>query len=238
MAPKSKSGKVAVLYNDVLGTLLVGDASTALPANTWYKIAAVAASGSVLPFSGIDGISAVGRVFQTGTVASAITPIVGDDVYPITRTKICKVDASVSTEKGTINVTDDCEDGYNAYLTDGYSDISGSISAFMKFDDIAGGLATSSKVFLGQFFDIATDDGAGVYTLTPKSDADLYLDILMNSDQSATGQIQVWMSIPVILTGVTTDKPLKGVQNLDSNYQKGQGPASIYERTLNSEETA
>lgn len=237
MELKSKSGKVAVLYNDTDGSLVVGDAATPLADNSWFRIAAVAGT-SLLPFTGNADVDPIGRLFQTPDSGNAITPALGDDVYPVTREKICKVDASISTEKGTIEVTDDCSAGYNSYITDGYSDISGSASAFMKFVAGTGGLGTATKALLARFFDIATDDGAGVYTLTPKNDLDLHLDILMNSDDNAEGQVQVWMSIPAILTGITTDKPLKGVQNMDFNWQKAQGPASIYERTLNAEEVA
>lgn len=231
---KSKSGKQAILFGVTKGTLVVGDASTPLSDNTWYMINSYAAA-TALPFE--DDFSTPGRVFKTPDSGNAITPAVGDDVYPLTFEKLCKVDASISTEKGTIDVTDDCEAGYNAYIVDGFTDISGSISGYMKYNVPGGGVANGQKDLLTRFFDIQEDDGAGTYALTQKNDDDIYLAILGNSDQVDEGDIQVWNMIPAILSGITMDKPLKGVQNFDSNWSKAQGPACIYERTTNSSET-
>ena len=161
----------------------------------------------------------------------------GDDVYPITLEKICKADASVSTETGTIEVTDDCSNGYIENITDGFTAISGDVSAFMKFNVPGGGLASAQLDFLGRFFDIVNDDGEASYVLIPKSDNDLQLAILQNSDQIAVGDIQVWLMFPVILSSQTIDKPLKGAQNFDFSWTKGEGPATVYNRTRNASET-
>lgn len=229
MALKSKSGKQAILFNQEKGTLIEGDATTPLADNSWFLINAVAAS-STLPLG-------VGYVFKSPDSGNAITPAIGDDLYPLTLNQICKADASFSSEKGTIDVTDDCESGYNAYITDGFTDISGDVSAFLKFNDPSGGIATTQEAYLSRFFDIVDDDGAGNYTLTAKNDDDILLGILQNSDQTAVGDIQVWLLVPAILTSETLDKPLKGVQNFDFSWQKAQGPASVYNRTTNSTET-
>jgi len=229
MADKSLSGKKAILFNAEKGTLIEGNASTPLADNSWFIISAKATS-STLPLR-------VGDIFKTPDSENAITPAIGDNVFPITLSKICKVDASISTEKGTIDVTDDCEEGYNAYIVDGYSDISGSGTGFLKYDETTGELGVDSKAYLNRFFDLVSDDGAGTYSLTAKNDDDIFLAILNNSDFNSEGNIQEWLMVPAILTGITTDKPLKGVQNFDFNWQKAQGPASIYERTTNSEET-
>lgn len=227
---KSKSGKQAILFNAAKGTLVEGDGSTALAANSWYQINATAAEGvTELPLG-------PGYIFKTPDALNTITPAVGDDVYPLTLTKICKADASISNEKGTIDVTDDCEEGYNAYIVDGYTDISGSISAFLKFNEPGGGIQASQEDYLNRFFDIVEDDGAGEYILTAKNDDDIILAILNNGDQISEGDKQVWIIVPAILTGITTDKPLKGVQNFDSNWNKAQGPASVYVRTTNASE--
>lgn len=229
MAAKSKSGKVAIVFNQKLGALIEGDGLTALADNSWFKIEAVAAV-SELPYG-------VGYVFKSPDNANAITPAVGDDVYPVTLEKICKADATISTEKGTIDVTDDCEEGYNAAIVDGFTGISGSIAAFMKYNVPGGGMVTSQEEYLSRFFDVADDDGAGVYSLTQKNDDDILLGMLQNSDQTEVGDVQVWLMVPAILTGITLDKPLKGVQNFDAAWTKAQGPASVYNRTTNATET-
>lgn len=237
MALKSKSGLMSIIFNVTKGTLIEGDGATPLADDSWFMIDAVKATGSELPYADEDVV--IGRVFKTGLTAAAITPAEGDNVYPLTLAKVCKTDASVSTEKGTIDVTDDCEGGYNAYIVDGYSDISGSLSGFMKFDDVDGSLGESQEDYLNRFFDIQTDDGEGVYTLSAKNDDDIFLAILMNKEEAQVeGKIQQWMMIPAILTGTTTDKPLKGVQNFDLNWNKAQGPACIYQRTTNATEDA
>ncbi len=236
MSAVSKSGKHAMLFSMTKGSLIVGTGSLALDGDSWFMINAVA-STSTLPYTGISGVDPINRIFKSPPTASTITPAAGDDVYPLTLTKICKADASISTEKGTIEVTDDCEGGYNAYIPDGFTDLSGSISAFMKYNDPNGGMTETQQAYLQRFFDIQSDDGAGVYSLAQKNDDDILLAILQNSDQVAVGDVQVWMLIPAILSSITLDKPLKGVQNFDSAWSKGQGPAAIYNRTTNATET-
>lgn len=230
MANKSISGKQATLYNSVKGTLIEGDGLTALADVSWFMISAVASTGSALP------IGEIGAIFKTPDSGNAITPATGDDVFPLTLTQICKTDLSVSETKGTIDVTDDCEGSYNAMIVDGFTDISGSVNGFMKFVDPTGGLATTQKEILSRFFDIVDDDGAGNYTVTSQNDDDFILQILMDATKTATGEIQSWMNIPAILAGTVTDKPLKGVQNLDLTWNKAQGHAAVYQRTLNSED--
>ena len=230
MSLKSKSGKQAALFNQKKGTLIEGDALTPLADNSWFQINAVADTGSTLPLG-------EGYIFKSPDSGNAITPAVGDDVYPLTLEKICKADASFSSEKGTIDVTDDCSEGYNSMITDGFTSISGNVSAFLKFNVPGGGIATTQKEYLNRFFDLVDDDGAGVYTLTAKNDDDILLGILQNSDQTAVGDIQSWLLVPAILTSETLDKPLKGVQNFDFAWEKAEGPASIYNRTTNATET-
>ena len=210
--------------------MIEGDGLTPLADNSWFQINNVASSGSQLPLG-------VGYIFKTPDSGNAITPAVDDDVYPLTLTKICKADATIANAKGDIDVTDDCAEGYNEYITDGFTDISGSVSAFLKFNVPGGGINTTQESYLNKFFDIVDDDGAGTYTLTAKNDDDIILAILMNSDQVAVGDIQVWLLTPAILSTTNLDKPLKGPQNFDFDWKKAQGPASIYNRTTNSEET-
>ena len=231
---KSKSGKQAIIFNAVRGALIEGDGIAALADNAWFIINAYAAV-STLPYEDVN--STTGRIFKSPDSGNAITPAIGDDVYPITLTKICKADASVATEKGTIDVTDDCEQGYNAMIVDGFTDISGDIAAFLKFNVPGGGIAPTQEEFLNRFWDIQDDDGAGVYVLTAKNDDDIFLAILQNSDQIAENDIQVWLMVPAILSSNTLDKPLKGVQNFDFSWVKAQGPASVYQRTTNATET-
>lgn len=226
---KTKSGKRALLFEQELGSLIVGDGIAALADNSWFKINAKA-EVSTLPYE-------VGKIFKSPDNANAITPAVGDDVYPITLNKICKVDVSSSNEKGTIDVTDDCQAPYNAMITDGFTSISGSAAGFLKFNEPGGGLGASQQRILNRFYDIDEDDGAGVYSTTDQNDDDYLMAVLNNSDQVAVGDVQVWLIYPAIISSLTMDKPLKGGQNFDFSFEKAQGPASIYQRTTNATET-
>lgn len=229
MADISKSGLKAMLIDAAAGALIVGDASTPLADNAWFKIVSVATS-STLPYE-------VGRIFKTGATAAAITPAVGDNVYPLTLSKICKLDVSLSNETGTIDVTDDCTEGYNAMISDGFTTISGSAGGYLKFDETDGSLATGQQKYINKFLDLMTDDGAGAYTITPKNDDNVLLFILKNSDDTAEGDIQQYIILDAIITSLTMDSPLKGVQNLDFSFTKGQAPAGIYQRTVNATES-
>lgn len=235
MSNKSKSGKVALLFNQVKGALVEGDGVTPLSDNAWYLIAAKADSGSELPLE-------VGYRFKTPDSGNAITPATGDKVFPLTLQKICKTDASVSTEKGTIDVTDDCEFGYNAMIPDGFTSISGDSGGFMKFSDIDGNPADAQLEYWKRFFDVVEDDGAGTYSLTAKNDTDILIAMLQNSDQVTVNgsaiptMTQAWLTVPAIVTSLTIDKPLKGPQGFNFAWEKAQGPASLYLRVTNSEE--
>lgn len=231
MAEKSRSGNTAYVFNVTRGTLIEGDGTAPLAAESWYEISSVAAA-SELPFSANNP---VGRFFKTGPTPP--TPATGDNVFPLTFTKVCKTDASVTREKGEIDVTDDCESGYNAAITDGYTTISGSLGRFMKFDDVTGDIAPADIDYLSRFYDIIEDDGADAYTFSPKNDDNIIIAILRNREKTAAGDVQVWEMFPAILMSMSGEAPLKGVQNGDLSFTKAQGPAQIYRRTTNAAET-
>lgn len=232
MADKKKSGKFGVLFSMKKGSLVVGDGIAALGDNAWYRIDAYAGT-STLPFDP-GGIK---RFFKSPDSGNAIIPAVGDDVFPTPLTKVCTVDISLSSVKGTIDVTDKCSDGYNENIVDGFTGSSGSFNAFLGYSETTGKLNAEQVEFLNRFYDIQDDDGAGVYALTPKNDNDLLLAILKNEDQAAVvGNTQEWVLIPVILTSMTNDDPLKGAQNQDLSWEKGEGPATLYSRVTNASE--
>lgn len=226
MGAVSLSGAKTVAMQAVRGTLVEGDGATALTANTWYEIKSVATSGSVLP---IGKESAVFRTPDTGTT---LTPVAGDDVYPLTLNRICKTDAEVSLEEGTIDVTDDCEEGFNAVILDGYKSISGSLNGFLKFDDETGKLVDGAKSLLGRFFNLVEDDGAGNYTVTPAENEKILLFILLNKN-AGVGDTQNWIIVPALLSSLGTGAGLKDAQKRDISWSKAQGYTSIYQRVAN-----
>lgn len=222
MAYISKPGFKTVAAKATRGAVLATGNTTA---NTWYEIA-TAGAATALP------TTEVGYVFRSpDTSSSQITLASGDSVYPLTLEQICKTDAEITCEEGTIDVTDDCENGFNAYILDGYADISGTLNGFLKFDDDTGELMSGVAEFLGRFFSVATDDGEGSYVVTAKSNEKFLLFMCMNKD-AAVGDIQNWIILPVLLSSLGTGAGLKDVQKRDLSWQKAQGPAINYRRTV------
>lgn len=224
MGDVSLSGAKTVAAKATRGVLVT---TGALTANAWYEVASIATTSSALP----DDLPVTG-VFRTpDTSETAITLGAGDTVYPLTLTRICKTDAEVTAEEGTIDVTDDCEDGFNANILDGYKTISGSLGGFLKFNDDTGALETGAAEMLGRFFNVVTDDGAGVYTVTAASNEKLILFVCLNRN-AAVGDIQNWLIIPVLLSSLGTGAGLKDAQKRDLSWTKAQGYASLYKRTV------
>lgn len=228
MADRAKSGLNARLREATLGTLVVGDGITPLADNSWYRIENVASSGSTLP------IGQTGYFFKTPDNANAITPVTGDDVYPVTFETICKVTAELTNEKGVIDITDDCSNAYIENILDGFTSISGTFEQFLKFDDGATKqqLNDVQKAILNRFLDLVEDDGGGTYTFTAKNDDDFLLFISLNKT-GAIGDYVNEIIVPVILSGTSTSLENKAGMNLSVTWTKGEGPAQLYERVLN-----
>ena len=233
MANISLSGAKTIAYKATRGTEIIGDGTTALDANKWYEIKEVATSGSTLP------IGEVSAVFKTpdADAGTGLIPADGDIVYPLELKRICKTDAEVNVEEGTIDVTDDCENGFNANILDGYKTISGSLNGFMKFDDEKGTLEEGTKEIFGQFFNIVEDDAAGVYTVTPANNEKLLLFVLLNKD-AQKDDYQNWLIVPIILNSLGTGAGLKDAQKRDMQWTKAQGYASLYMRKVGQHDLA
>jgi hypothetical protein len=226
---KAQSGLNARLREAELGTLIVGDGIAALADNSWFRIDNVAASGSALP------IGKVGYFFKTPDTGNAITPVVDDNVFPVTFETICKVTAEWASEKGVIDITDDCSDGYIQEILDGFTKITGSFSQFLKFEadtSTKKTLNSTQLAILARFLDIVEDDGAGNYTFIPKNDNDFLLFISLNKS-GTIGDTVNEVIVPTILSNTTSSLENKAGMNLDVTWSKGEGPAQYYQRVLN-----
>jgi hypothetical protein len=228
---KGRSGKPAKLIKQTKGVLIEGDGLTPLANNAWFKIVARAAVGSTLPDF------AVGKIFKSPDSGNAITPIAGDKVYPLTLEQICKGDVASSSESETVDITDDCANGYNKNIPAGFATVAGSFAGFFKFKETDEDLPAAQEDILNRGYDIDTDDGAGTYTELPKKDDEILLAILRNSDSTDVDKWQIWQFLPAVVTTITTDAPLKGGQNFDVAFTKGNDPVQFYKRKTNSEET-
>ena len=226
MGAISLSGAKTVAFQAQKGTEVVGDGIIELAPNAWYEISAVASTGSVLP------IGEISAVFKTpDTTSTALVPIVGDKVYPLTLNRVCKTDAEVTLEEGTIDVTDDCENGFNASILDGYKTISGTLNGFLKFDEATGVLVDGAKDIFGRFFNIVTDDGEGTYSVTPVENESVLLFMLLNKN-AKVGMVQDWIIVPALISSFGTGAGLKDAQKRDLSWTKAQGYTSMYERTV------
>jgi hypothetical protein len=224
MGDKTFSGRKTIAFKATKGSVVD---TGALDANAWYEINAIASSGSTLP----TGLPVTG-VFKTpDTSAIAITLGSGDEVIPLTLERICKTDAEINCEEGTIEVTDDCEEGFTAMILDGYKSISGTLNGFLKYDEVTQSIATGVADILGRFFNVVTDDGEGTYSVTSASNEAFILFTCLNKD-AAVGQIQNWIILPVLLSSLATGAALKDAQKRDLSWVKAQGYASLYKRTV------
>jgi len=172
-------------------------------------------------------------IFKTPEATiNAITLAAGDEVWPLTLTEICKVDIEISGEMGTIDATDSCDYPYMVNLADDFVNYSGSINTMMRFDEDTEEIVPVTKELLNKFVDVIDDDGEGTYTLSEFNSNDLYLMILLNSDNADTDTVvSNWMILPAVLTSNSMPIGLKDVIKNDFSWSKGQGPAQYYSRT-------
>jgi hypothetical protein len=230
MMPSSKKhkGSDSILYDAIKGALVT---SGQLSVNSWYKINDKASSGSAL------GDLATGSIFKTPMYSTdAITLVAGDEVYPLTLTEVCKADVEISGEMGVIDTTDSCDFPYTSNLPDGFTNLSGSINTMMRFDEETDELVDVTKDYLNKFFTLVEDDGEGTYTVSEKDDSDIILMILLNKNAlNVYDQVENWIITPAILSGVSSPIALKDSEKADFSWTKGQGPASLYVRTVPSE---
>ena len=225
MSSVKKRGRDTIFYNAERGALLT---SGVLEDNTWYKISSFG-STTALPSNFSEG-----QVFKTPEyAANAITLENGDAVWPLTLTEVCKGDIEISGEAGVIEATDSCDYPYDSNILDGFTNLTGSINTMIRFDEETDEITDVAKEYLRKFFDVIEDDGEGTYVMKGKDDSDILMMVLMNRDASGVeGKVENWWIIPAILSGVTANAPLKEIQNADYSWSKGQGPASIYLRTV------
>ena len=229
-----KRGADTIFLNAEKGTLLSAgtlDASGLSIYDGWYQIKSLGAVSS-LPAN-----FAAGQIFKTPrSVADAITLAPGDEVWPLTLKEICKGDIEISAESGVIEATDSCDYPYDSNILDGFTNLSGSINTMLRFDAATNELTSVATDYLNKFFDVVDDDGEGTYTLYAKDDSQILMMILMNRDSAGEeGMVENWWLIPAILSGASTNAPLKEILGADYSWSKGEGPATLYKRTVPAE---
>jgi hypothetical protein len=201
--------------------VLHGDGAITTAAKTKYFVLNKAA-GSSIPV-------APRAIFQSPHEGHAqITLLEGDEIFPIDEEKFCKSSADISFEQGTVEVTDDCNEGFNSSILDGYTTVSGSLAGFFRYDDVTRKFTDATKEILNRFVDIIEDDGAGGYVLHPKDNSQMFLLVKM-SGNVRDPQNDTWFMAPILISSSSTSLGLKDAQNMDLSWTMGDGRPVIYE---------
>jgi hypothetical protein len=157
--------------------------------------------------------------------ADQITLITGDKLFRIDPERFCKTTASFEFAMGSVDVGDDCDPG--ATISDGMLTVSGSLASLFRYDDVTGDFDNVTDIIVNRFLDIVEDDGAGTYTLHPRSDAQIYLLTLLNSG-GQVGQIENWLFCPINITSMSMSLGNADPQNKELSFSKGEGATMIY----------
>jgi hypothetical protein len=197
--------------------IITGTGSNATTAGTWYKVMEKG-EASNLPFE-------ENYIFRAPISETQITLKTGDKIYPFQMDRICKTSADLSAQQGTVDVGDDCDPG--ASILDGIVVRSGSIGSLFQYNRTTGDFDDVTDIIINRFFDIADDDGAGIYALTPRTDDDTFMLVNLNSTAKA-GQTEIWMCLPIIISSMSMSLGNTDAQNKDMSWTQGEGPAVIY----------
>jgi hypothetical protein len=163
------------------------------------------------------------------TGETQITLVVGDRLLKIEPERFCKTTASFEFAMGSVDVGDDCDPG--ATISDGILTITGSLAGLFRYDDVTQDFDIVTDVIVNRFLDIVDDNGAGVYFTHPKSDAQIYLLTLLNSD-GGTGTTENWLFVPINITSMSMSVGNADPQSKELSFSKGEGTPVIYKRPV------
>jgi len=189
-------------------------------ANKWYRILNKGA-GSKLPFE--KGFPFRAPADET----DQITLVSGDSIVPVETDRYCKTTASISTEQGSIDASDDCDPG--ATILDGIIITSGSFAGLSRYNDVTGDFDDVTNIIINRFYTMLEDDAEGTYKLIPRSDEPMFMLININSD-TAVGQTEIWAFIPINITSMGNNFGNTDIQNADISWTKGEGEPIFYKR--------
>lgn len=211
------SGRGNYVYIGTLGAEVTTPG--ALSGEKFFKITQIAAESSGFPVTA--------KVNSVVYNKPAITIVSGDGAKPFTLTKLAfatgEIPLSASKEKFDNTLQDDTAKSYEEGER---PEITGSIPGYFVAPD------ATVKAILNRFFEVVSDDGAGVRTYSGIQSGTLHL-FLGRNETTTVGQIEIMQYLPVIVDSLTIDKPKEGPQLFNLNYTVvgGERP-SIYERTI------
>jgi hypothetical protein len=167
-----------------------------------------------------------GTFFMAPAVGETqITLVVGDRLLKIEPDRFCKTTASFEFAMGSVDVGDDCDPG--ATISDGILTITGSLAGLFRYDDVTQDFDNVTDIIVNRFLDIIEDNGEGTYNLHPRSDAQIYLLTLLNSDGGA-GTTENWLFVPINITSMSMSLGNADPQNKELSFSKGEGKPLIY----------
>jgi hypothetical protein len=200
--------------NVVIGT----GSNTTVASQKYFIISKDAASN-------IDSHLVAGMFFIAPKSGTQITLETGDRLLKIDPDRFCKTTASFEFAMGSVDVGDDCDPG--ATISDGILTITGSLAGLFRYDDITQDFDNVTDVIVNRFLDIVEDDGAGVYNLHPKNDAQIYLLTLLNSGGGA-GTTENYLFVPINITSMSMSLGNADPQSKELSFSKGEGQPIIY----------
>jgi hypothetical protein len=166
-----------------------------------------------------------GAFFMAPAGTNQITLVTGDRLFNINEERFCKTNASFEFGMGSVDVSDDCDPG--ATISDGVTTITGSLAGLFRYDDETQDFDNVTDIVVNRFLDIQEDNGAGAYTLHPRSDSQIYLLTLLNSE-GGSGTTENWLFTPIVITSMSMSLGNADPQNKDLSFSKGEGLACIY----------
>jgi hypothetical protein len=182
-----------------------------------YFVIDKAITGSKLPVS-------AGTFFIAPRTGTQITLTAGDKVMKIQADRFCKTNASFSFEESSVDVSDDCNPGTS--ILSGVVTFSGSLSGLFDYNKITEEFDDVTNNILNRFLDVVKDD-AGVITVSPRDDSDMYLLVCLNTGVKA-GQFENWLLAPIVITSFNFALGNADAQSKELSFTKGLGQPIIY----------
>ena len=215
---KITGSKAWVFFGSLYEKIIAGNGTNTTEAGKWYLVIEKG-EGSSLPFY-------KGFPFRAPKDGSdQITLVPGDRISELDPARFCKTNASVSVEQGSVDVGDDCDPG--ATILDGIIKVSGSLAGLFRYNDETGDFDDVTDEVVNRFFDIAKDDTAGLYELSPRTDEPTFILCCLNSNAKA-GQTENWLFVPINISNMSVSLGNTDAQNKDLSFSKGEGSPIIY----------
>jgi hypothetical protein len=167
----------------------------------------------------------VGMMFFGPTAAKTL--VSGDRLLPLSPEKICKTTASVSVTKGSVDASDDCEQGN---ISDGIVKFSGSLDGLFHYDAKTGRYDDVTSVILNKFFDMVQDTKTAI-TIAPKNDGAVYM-IAALGDAAPAGGFQQYLCAPINLNSDSLKLGNGEVVGHSLAFDQAPGVVHLYERTV------